>query len=1050
MHSAYFPRVPAGRGSRAFTFSPNADLLVIVAGRLREGIYEHLMTRAVASELAHEGELRADVAQVDKADLARVLARHVARELELRLRDTSDPDEQLALTNTLLATLDANAAAAEGAEDGGDTAGEEQVARAERLHALYRATPPLRPLTPLTASALLTRSSKDPVLGHELKAEIASADTVDVVAAFITRGGTRQVWPELEALANRGGRLRVLTTVFTGSTELGAVEALARLPGAEVRVSYDVERTRLHAKAWLFGRERGGEDLHTAYVGSANLTHTALSSGQEWTIKTSAADLPDVVRKFRATFEALWNDPEFELFDGSEAARDKLRAALADERGTAGERPGVLPSAFRPKGYQQDILDRLVAERELHGHRRNLVVAATGTGKTVVAAFDYAGICAREGTRPRMLFMAHRREILEQALATFRRVLRDGAFGELWVDGEEPSRFEHVFASVQTASRALEGTVTADHFRYVVVDECHHLPAESYQRTMRFLAPHVLLGITATPERSDGRSLLPDFGGRIAAELRLWHALEKELLVPFEYYGLSDGIDLSQVKWSRAGYGASDLDRVYVGNEARVDVVMGQLERRVGKLEAMRALAFCVSVEHAEYMAKSFSERGIRAIAVHGQTDAETREAARGRLERREVQIVCTCDLYNEGVDLPFVDTLLLLRPTASATLFMQQLGRGLRLHEGKTSCLVLDFIGQHRKEFRFDDIYSALTGVPRAQLEAAARQGFPFLPSGCVLELDAVAQKTVLASLKRQVPTVDHMVRELQALAASHTANGKGLPTLGEFLEASGREVDDVYNAGGYTTLQGRAGLTSAPDDDTADLSRRLGWLSHVDEPARLEVLRAAVSEDPFPASYEKRLAMLDFQLNHRGELRDVATVRTYLRQPGIAQEVRGLADVLDDRIAYAPDVYPVPEWPLALRRHYSRREIMAAIGFVNVGEKGRIPQGGILMLKEQKRELLFVTLDKTAKSFSPSTQYRDYWISDTLFHWETQGAASASKPSGKRYTESPGNGWRFFLFVRKDTDAMYEFFGEVRMKSWEGDRPIGVVWERKSTLGR
>ena len=1012
-----------------------------MAGRLREGIYEHVLTRGLDAALGRLGELRADVDAVDDADLARVLARHVAREAELRLRALGSVDAQIALANTLLGALTSG----DEGDDGDETGDEEHVARAERLHAVYRAHPPARPTTPLGESTLLTRSSRDPVLGHELKAEIASADAVDVVAAFVTRGGTRQLWPELEALANRGGRLRVLTTVFTGSTELGAVEALARLPGAEVRVSFDVERTRLHAKAWLFTRDRGGEDLHTAYVGSANLTHTALSSGQEWTIKASAADLPDVLRKFRGTFEALWNDPEFEPFDGSDAAREKLRAALEAERGSAGPRPAtVLPSAFRPKGYQRDILDRLVAERELHGHWRNLVVAATGTGKTVIAAFDYAGVCEREGTRPRLLFLAHRREILEQAMATFRRVLRDGAFGELWVDGEEPARFEHVFASVQTASRALESRVAADHFRYVVVDECHHLPAESYQRTMRFLAPRVLLGITATPERSDGRSLLPDFGGRIAAELRLWHALEKELLVPFEYYGLSDGVDLSQVKWSRSGYGAGDLEELYTGNDARVDVVVEQLRRRVGRVDRMRALAFCVSVGHAEYMAESLTKRGISAIAVHGQTDADVRDAARGRLERREVQVVCTCDLYNEGVDLPFVDTLLLLRPTASATLFMQQLGRGLRLHEAKTNCLVLDFIGQHRKEFRFDDIYEALTGIPKAKLEAAARAGFPFLPAGCVLELDAVAQKTVLASLKRQLPTVDQLVRELQDLGASHAASGKPLPTLGEFLEASGRDLADVYKAGGYTELLGRAGLQEAPDEETSDLSRRLGWLSHVDEPSRLEVLRAAVSDAPFPKEYERRLAMLDYQLHHRGELRDVATVRGYLKKPGIVHEVRGLVDVLDDRIGYAPDVYPVPEWPLALRRHYSRREIMAAIGFAKVGEKGRMPQGGILKLPEQQRELLFVTLDKTAKSFSPSTQYRDYWISDTLFHWETQGAASASKPSGKRYTESPGNGWRFFLFVRENTEATYEFFGEVRMKSWEGDRPIGVVWER------
>lgn len=1012
-----------------------------MAGSLREGIYEHVVTRALASALSSVGDLSADVGAIDEADLPRVLARHVARELEVRLRDAGDTEAQLALANRLVALLEeADADEDEGEREPG---GGEHVARAERLRAIYRALPPARPLTPLAESTLLTRSSADPGLGHELKAEIATADAVDVVAAFVTMGGFRQVAHELEALANRGGRLRVLTTVFTGSTELRAVEALARLPGAEVRVSYDVERTRLHAKAWLFTRERGGDDLHTAYVGSANLTATALSSGQEWTIKASAGDLPDVVRKFRGTFEALWNDPEFERFDGSDEARDKLRDALAAERGTRGDRPAPMPHAFRPKGYQRDILDRLVAERELHGRRRNLVVAATGTGKTVVAAFDYLGICERAGTRPRMLFLAHRREILEQALGTFRRVLGDGAFGELWVDGEAPSRFEHVFASVQTASRGLERAVPADHFHYVVVDECHHMPAESYQKTMRWLAPEILLGITATPERSDGRSLLPDFGGRIAAELRLWHALEKELLVPFEYYGLSDGVDLRDAKWSRAGYGAADLDAIYTGNEARVDVVVAQLERRVGRLHEMRAVAFCVSVEHAEFMARAFTERGIPAIAVHGQSDDAVRDGAKGRLERREIRVICTCDLYNEGVDLPFVDTLILLRPTASATLFMQQLGRGLRLAPGKTSCLVLDFIGQHRKEFRFDDIYEALTGIPKAKLEAAAREGFPFLPGGCVLELDPVAQKTVLASLKRQVPTVEHLVRELRDLGASFAANGKGVPTLGEYLEASGRGVEEVYGAGGYTTLLGRAGLGPVLDEESADLSRRLGWLRHVDEPSRLQAWKLVATDGHVAEPYATRLAMLDHQLHRFGVLREPEQVRTYIRQRGLSAELAQLVEVLEDRVGSVADVTPVPDWPLSLHRRYASREISSAIGYARPGTKARAPERGAYKVKDKKREVLFVTLDKSARSFSPSTQYRDYAISPKSFHWETQSSSSPTMPSGRRYIESPANGWTFYLFVREDPTSAFAFLGPVRLVSWSGAKPMSITWE-------
>lgn len=1009
---------------------------------LRDGIYEHLVTTEVARALdaldARATGRKAERAGIGDHDLPRALARHLAREIERRLRALGDPTEGLRLANALLAALEAGDGAA------GDGA---RVERAERLLSVYARLPPKRPTTPLAESTLLTRSRTDPTLGHELKRELASADSVDVIAAFVTVGGVRQLWPELEELARRGGKVRVLTTVFTGSTDAQAADDLARLPGCEVRISYDVQRTRLHAKAWLFVRDRGAEQLHTAYVGSANLTQTALSSGQEWTVKASSGDLPDVIRKFRGTFEALWNDEEFEAYGATEPERARLRAALRAERGRGADEPLTTLFALRPHPFQREILDRLVAERALHGHTRNLVVAATGTGKTVVAAFDYAGVAEREGARPRVLFLAHRREILEQARATFRHVLHDGAFGELWVDGDLPERFEHVFASVQSASRGLEERVSRGHFHYVVVDECHHLPADSYQRVMAYLTPAIVLGLTATPERSDGKSLLPDFGGRVAAELRLWHALDKQLLVPFEYYGLADSTDLTKVKWSRAGYTSAELTRLYTGNDARVDLVIAQLARRVASLDAVRALAFCVSVEHAEFMARELSRRGLRAVALHGGSSREERDEARGKLERRELQGVCTCDLYNEGVDLPFVDTLLLLRPTASATLFMQQLGRGLRLHPGKTSCLVLDFIGQHRAEFRFDAVYEALTGLPRAALHAAVEAGFPFLPSGCVLELDAVAQGTVLAALRRQVPTTERLARELRELAAEPARAGRGQPTLGEYLEATGRELDDVYGAGGYTTLLGRAGLSS-PDEETCDLSRRLGWLTHVDEPARFETWRAALADEPLAPAYATRLAMLDFQLHHRGELRDADTVRAYLRRPGIADELRGLSEVLSARVPFVSDVTPVAEWGLALHRHYARREIMAAIGFVKVGDKGVIPQGGILKIEKEKRELLFVTLDKSAKSFSPSTHYRDYAISPSLFHWESQSSASHTRPSGKRYTESATNGWTFHLFVRTDTNASYAYLGPARLKSWEGDRPLAITWALEHAL--
>ncbi|HLL24276.1 MAG TPA: DEAD/DEAH box helicase, partial [Kofleriaceae bacterium] len=500
----------------------------------------------------------------------------------------------------------------------------------------------------------------------------------------------------------------------------------------------------------------------------------------------------------------------------------------------------------------------------------------------------------------------------------FQYVLQDSSFGELLVGGAEPTRFEHVFASIQSvASSGLVERLGVEHFRHVVIDECHHTPAASYQKIIPALRPAILVGLTATPERTDGKSLLPDFDNHVAAELRLWHALDDQLLVPFEYYGISDGVNLRSVRWSRTGYDAAELGELYTGNDARANLIRVQLARRVNDVRAIRALGFCVSVAHAELMAARFTAAGIPALAVHGTTPSAVREHAPARLRARDVNVLFTCDLYNEGVDLPFVDTLLLLRPTASATVFLQQLGRGLRHAPGKSSCLVLDFIGQHREEFRFDATLAALTGITRAQLRKAVEQGFPYLPSGCALQLDGVARDQILASLRSSVGGAKRLAEEVRELASAGAP-----PTLADFLDATGRELADVYGAGGWTTIKRRADLAPpAVTDDEEDLSRRLGWLAHVDDASRLETyasaITAASSRQPLALSPldRTRLQMLDFQLTPRGVMRAAEETAAYVaRSPAIAREFEELRSVLDDRVSLATECHPVVEWPLSL----------------------------------------------------------------------------------------------------------------------------------------
>src|SRR3954449_13449714 len=310
--------------------------------------------------------------------------------------------------------------------------------------------------------------------------------------------------------------------------------------------------------------------------------------------------------------------------------------------------------------------------------------------------------------------------------------------------------------------------------------------ASTYRRLLEHLTPKVLVGLTATPERTDGADVREWFDGRTAVELRLWEALEQGLLAPFQYFGLHDDVALEQVRWRRGrGYDVAELTNVYTGDDHRVRLVLQALRDKVEDPGRMRALGFCVSIQHAEFMAQRFTEAGIPSRAITAQTSREERVAALAALRDRAVNVLFTVDLFNEGLDLPTVDTVLFLRPTESATVFLQQLGRGLRLSEDKAALTVLDFIGAQHKEFRFDLRFRALNGATRRGLQREVEQGFPTLPAGCHIELDRVAAEIVLQNVRASL--------RINWVGLTEELRRQGPCTLGDFLHESGTDLDDI-----------------------------------------------------------------------------------------------------------------------------------------------------------------------------------------------------------------------------------------------------------------
>ena len=1015
---------------------------------LSRGLYEVLITEVLEERLGGLGVGLEAIREALRApEAADRIALHVARIIE-RAIDVISEGERTAVGVDLARRLIDVIRALPSAND---LAGERPIPSGKVLRSVVGQLPDGRadlisePLIPLLDTTLLTNAPGEPRVGHQVLTEIRSADRIDVVMAFIRRSGIAPLMPALREHCAAGRVLRVLTTSYTGSTEARALDEL-REAGADTRVSYDTTGTRLHAKAWLLHRQSG---FSTAYIGSSNLTHSAQISGLEWNVRVSGARNPDVIDKVAAVFESYWHSVDFRPYDREEF---RLRAdSSPDARATI----LVSPTDLRPEPFQERLLEQIMLSRQ-QGHHRNLLVAATGTGKTVMAALDYLGL--REILpRARLLFVAHREEILMQSRATFQQALRDPLFGELWVAGNRPEQFVHVFASIQSLNASGLAHLEPAHFDIVIVDEFHHAAAQSYRMLLDHVRPVELLGLTATPERSDGLPILEWFDGRIAAELRLWDAIDQQRLVAFVYYGIHDGLDLRDVPWRRGrGYDVEGLSNLLTANDSLAKFILKELDQRVDDLARMRALGFCVSIEHARFMARVFRAAGVAATAVWSDTPDLERRAALADLASRRVNIVFSVDLFNEGVDVPAVDTLLMLRPTDSPTLFLQQLGRGLRRSTGKSVCLVLDFVGHHRKEFRFDRRFRALLGGSRRELMTQVETGFPFLPAGCHMELDRVASSIVLESIKNAVPS--RWTERVEALRQMTTQGSTC--TLGRYLKETGLELEDIYAGDkSWSDLRAEAGLSNEPSGPQEVVLRRAcGRLLHIDDALRIKVYRSLLeserSSDPaqLPSRERRLLRMLVGSLTSGAVNKDTSLTEgaTLLwSHPQVRAELLDLLEVLADRIEHVSvPLASHPDVPLDVHARYTRVEILAAF---DIGEGARVApwQTGVYWAADAGADLLAFTLDKTTGQFSPTTRYRDYAISPDLIHWETQSVTRADSETGRRYQQHAENGTSIMLFARRRSDERaFYFLGPVTYVKHESELPMAITWRLRHPL--
>ena len=1035
---------------------------------MKTGLYDQVVDLLLKSELSdNEGQYTIGFEKLDPADSHDYLARH----LHALLSDTLSkvkPDKglskdrekanskiknQISLCNEIIDLLQSNVK--------GTKATDVFSGASRLLHVLKTGTQGIiskvvaRPDTPLAMGALLTGTKQDPSLISQLNKEIITSDQVDILVSFIKWTGVRILAEALKTLTDSGGRVRVISTSYMGATDLKAIDFLRNLQNTEVKISFDTHRTRLHAKSYLFHRQTG---FSTAYIGSSNISNAALTDGLEWNIKVSEYEQSYQWEKIAGTFESYWNDSEFEAFTKSD--RERFQKAIQAERSGKEIELAVARFDLRPYPFQEEILDRIQAERDLQRRNKHLIVAATGTGKTIIAAFDFKRWLRKwkeekKQREPRFLFVAHREEILKQSLAVFRGVLGDHNFGDLMVGGHRSGQLNHLFISIQTFnSQNLKRFVEKDHYDYLVVDEFHHAAAPSYKALLEYFDPECLLGLTATPERADGLNIKHYFDDHITAEIRLPDAINRKLLVPFQYFGISDSEDYSPLKWQRGGYHRGQLDKLLTGNDIRANLVIRKTREIILNPAEARGLGFCVSQAHAEFMASRFNKRGINADFLTAKSEKEHRRTVQQRLVNKKINFIFVVDLYNEGVDIPELDVVLFLRPTESLTVFLQQLGRGLRMDGGKDCLTVLDFVGQSHKKFRFDLRYGALLSKINIKVDDEVKEGFPHLPAGCTVQLERQAQKYVLDNIRASL--VLNKPRIIGSIASFEEDSGLVL-TMANFINYYKFNIDDIYRRGCWSRLcYDAAVLDTFVDPDEEILAKGLRRIAHINDPTLIEKSLSWIDsqkelEDSRSDEDLKRKAMLHFSIwgkNYLPTSLDESFHRLRQNPTLIAELIEVLKYKLDSIESISPRQLLTFSCPLQIHCQYTRDEILAGLGKWDLNHQPAFREG-TLHLSDIKTDAFFITLNKSEEHYSPTTMYEDYAISKTLFHWQSQSTTSGNSETGQRYINHKNRGYTILLFVREERKNKnglaepYYFLGEASYVSHKGSNPISFVWK-------
>lgn len=913
---------------------------------------------------------------------------------------------------------------------------------------------------------LIVNSDKGNLL-NELISSINECEKFYFSVAFINYSGLQLLLDTFKNAEKRGVKGKIITSTYLNFTEAKALKKINEFSNIHLKVFETDKAIGFHTKAYIFEFK----DSYKVIIGSSNITQSALKSNIEWNVEIIAKEDAQFLKDVLKEYDGLWNSSV--VVDDNFIS--KYEEFLSKLKGYTNTQQFIYESSeyIIPNNMQKRAVENLERIRSF-GEKKALVIAATGTGKTYMSAFDVKGFKPK-----RLLFIVHREEILKKAKETFEKLLPNEklTFG-LLTGNQKQKNADYIFSTIQTLSKCYE-EFKRDEFDYIIFDEAHHATSPSYQAVLEYFDPQFTLGMTATPERSDQQNVFDLFDNNVALEVRLHEALEDELVIPFHYFGITDieGIDLSDVDIDDV----AEITKRLKVNE-RVDFIIKNMNFYGHDGEKRKGLGFCVTVEHAQYMAQEFNSRGIQSICLSGNDSVEQRSYYIKRLEddHDDLEFIFTVDIFNEGVDIPSVNTVLMLRPTNSPIVFIQQLGRGLRKHKDKTFLTVLDFIGNHSKTFLIAIALNGSRYYDKESLKVAIATGFANIPGCTHIQMDKISEERILAQIdKENFNSLKYLKEEYFEFKKMN--QGKiplllmdymkfdGAPDPIKFINRDKTYLQFVAKVEKEDSLK-RLLLDEAFEGVLRELSSKLPLkrvyefaiakylLDHDDislETAKHEILKLVkeVDEDSVlhalqclnqdfydPGQKKRNFKLFAFE---NGHLTKTTSYQKVLQNEEYRTYIEDLIiyGIFRYEKEFKEDYYGVPH--LKLYEQYQ----MADAALLSNYRKSHSAFRGSGLLSNGNDYFLFIDLHKE-EDIKESINYHDEFISERIFQWQTPNSTAPSSERGKNIVFNQDRGIHLHLFIRKykEIDGKtepYIYIGKGNTVEYEGEKPITVTME-------